>query len=163
MQITLDLSELKDLESRLSTLEEFKAPLLRELGNYLYNTAKDSFDNERDYNGTPWSPLSSTTYLLKQKKGKPDKKLLYDGDLRSRFTTTYEASSVSVGTNAKSSDGFLYPSVHQFGTKRAGRNNKVTIKARPFLPFHRNGTLYDGVKDDIRKITVEFIDSVVKV
>ncbi len=165
MQVVLELQELESLKDKLkdfNTNIQIKEPLLRELGNYLYNSARDSFEKEQDWNGKVWSPLSSTTYLLKQKKGKPDKKLFFDGSLQDKFITQYTSNSVSVGTNATTKDGFLYPTVMQFGTKNAGRNKKVTIPDRPFLPINLDGSLYKGVENELMEITVEFIDIVLK-
>lgn len=165
MQVVLKLEELSKVQEKLKDLEinlSNKKLLLGEIGNYLNNNAKDSFEKEQDWNGNPWSPLSSATYLFKQKKGKPDKKLFYDGDLQDKLITQTTSSTVSIGTNAATQSGFLYPGVMQFGSKNAGRNRKTTIKARPFLPINLDGSLYQGVENEIVEIVVDFIESAIE-
>ena len=71
MQITLKIENIEAVKRKLENIEgniTDTAPLMGEIANYLKNQAVDSFENERDWNNKPWSPLSSATYLFKQKK-----------------------------------------------------------------------------------------------
>ena len=109
MQVILKLEELDELQQKLKDLElnlSNKKLLLGEIGNYLSNSAKDSFEKEQDSNGNAWTPLASSTIAKKQKYGKSDKMLRYDGDLQNRLITQITNDFVSVGTNATTKDGF---------------------------------------------------------
>ena len=70
-----------------------------------------------------------------------------------------DSNSAKVGITTVNDDDYFYPMVHQFGADNAGRNKKLTIPARPFLPINADGSLYEGVENIITKITVEFIES----
>ena len=165
MQITLKLENIEAVKRKLEDIEgniTDTASLMGEIANYLKNQAVDSFENERDWNNKPWSPLSSATYLFKQKKGKPDKKLFYDGGMQGALISESDNDSAIVGITTVNDDDYFYPIVHQFGTNNAGRNKKLTIPARSFLPINADGSLYEGVENIITEITVEFIESGLK-
>ena len=51
---------------------------------------------------------------------------------------------------------------NQFGTNNAGRNKKVKIPKREFMPITIDGEIYSDVMDTIGEITVEFIESGLK-
>lgn len=165
MQITLKLENIEAVKKKLENIEDNitnTAPLMGEIANYLKNQAVDSFENERDWNNKPWSPLSSATYLFKQKKGKPDKKLFYDGGMQGALISESDNDSAIVGITTVNDDDYFYPIVHQFGADNAGRNKKVKIPQREFMPITIDGEIYSDVMDTIGEITVEFIESVLK-
>ena len=162
MQITLKLENIEAVKRKLEDIEgniTDTAPLMGEIANYLKNQAVDSFENERDWNNKPWSPLSSATYLFKQKKGKPDKKLFYDGGMQGALISESDNDSAIVGITTVNDDDYFYPMVHQFGANNAGRNKKVKIPQREFMPITIDGEIYSDVMDTIGEITVEFIES----
>ena len=165
MQITLKLENIEAVKRKLEDIEgniTDTAPLMGEIANYLKNQAADSFENERDWNNKPWSPLSSATYLFKQKKGKPDKKLFYDGGMQGGLISESDNDSAKVGITTVNDDDYFYPMVHQFGADNAGRNKKVKIPQREFMPITIDGEIYSDVMDTIGEITVEFIESGLK-
>ena len=165
MQITMQLENLEAVKRKLEDIEgniTDTAPLMGEIANYLKNQAVDSFENERDWNNKPWSPLSSATYLFKQKKGKPDKKLFYDGGMQGALISESDNDSAKVGITTVNDDDYFYPMVHQFGADNAGRNKKVKIPQREFMPITIDGEIYSDVMDTIGEITVEFIESGLK-
>lgn len=163
VKLKLKLQNLEKVQKALDNMQhkiEDMTPLMEELGNHLFNITQDSFDNQSSPAGEPWKPLSSTT--LKYKKQNANKILYKDGDLQDRFIYKINKNSVVLGTNTKSKGGYLYGRVHQFGAKNAGRNKKVEIPARPFMPISIDGLLYKEVEDELLEITVEFINSSMK-
>ena len=64
MQITLKLENIEAVKRKLEDIEgniTDTAALMGEIANYLYNIAKDSFDDEKDTRGNSWTPLSIFT------------------------------------------------------------------------------------------------------
>ena len=153
MQVTLKVENLEGVQRRLEKIGQNisdTTPLMKEMGNYLYNISRDSFDNQKDPNGRSWSPLSDST-----KKYKKTSKILYaDGDLQDKFIFKASKNEAVVGTNSNYR-GYDYPSVHQFGTK-----DKKT-PARTFMPFDINGELYDNVENDLVEIVVDFLEDAI--
>ena len=161
MQITLKLENMEAVKRKLEDIEgniTDTAPLMGEIANYLYNISKDSFDDEKDTRGNAWTPLSEAT-----KKYKGTSKLLYkEGDMQRGLISESDSNSAIVGITTVNEDDYFYPIVHQFGASNAGRNKKLTIPARSFLPINADGSLYEGVENIITEITVEFIESGLK-
>ena len=160
MQVTLKVDNLLAAQGALSTIGQkisHTKPLMKEMGNYLYNITRDSFDKKKDPNGRSWTPLSNVTIQKKLKKGKPTKLLFQEGELQDKFIYEISKDEIVIGTNANN-DGFLYPAVHQFGTNNAwGRGIKV--EARAFMPITIDGKLYDDVENELEKIVVDFAES----
>jgi phage gpG-like protein len=83
-----------------------------------------------------WFLKDGVTLSKKAQTSLAGKKVLVDtGSLASQFHVSASGTSVTVGNSMK------YAAIHQFGGK-AGRGNKVTIPARPFLPIKSDGSLY---------------------
>jgi phage virion morphogenesis protein len=128
MSVTLkiDDSEIQEqlniLASRLQNLD----PVYKNIGEYMVLSILDRYDKEIDSQGKPWAPLTAATIKQKQRKGKIQKILQQDGNLRLTIIYQASASQVEIGTNR------IYGAIHQFGG-RAGRGKKVNIPARPFL------------------------------
>ena len=161
MQITLKLENIEAVKRKLEDIEgniTDTAPLMGEIANYLYNISKDSFDDEKDTRGNAWTPLSEAT-----KKYKGTSKLLYkEGDMQRGLISESDNDSAIVGITTVNEDDYFYPMVHQFGTNNAGRNKKVKIPQREFMPITIDGEIYSDVMDTIGEITVEFIESGLK-
>lgn len=161
MQITMQLENIEAVKRKLEEIENNitdTAPLMSEISNYLYNISKDSFDDEKDTRGNSWSPLSEAT-----KKYKGTSKLLYkEGDMQRGLISESDSDSARVGITTVNKDNYFYPIVHQFGSSNAGRNKKVKIPQREFMPITINGEIYSDVRDRIEEITVEFIESALK-
>lgn len=125
---------------------------MSDIGNYLMNITEESFDNERSPEGDAWHPLAESTRAYKAKYG--GNKILQSKDHNLRESITHDAtdSSVMVGVNAYSSDGYPYPVVHQFGTEDG------KIPARPFFPITQDGELYDDVKVEVLEIIMGYLE-----
>lgn len=127
---------------------------LATIGEKLVERAKHRFDTSSGPDGAPWRKNSNVTLQIFQDRfGKSyrkksgdlnakgnaklaNKKPLIDiGTLRQQLVYEVSDNSLTVGNTQ------LYAAIQQFGGQ-AGRNHKVTIPARPFLPFHQDGSLY---------------------
>lgn len=151
MQVTLEILELPAVKRKLEEIGQNisnTTPLMKEMGNYLYNITRDSFDEEKDPNEKEWSPLSNATT-----KSKTTSKILYqEGDLQDKFIYEVSKDEIVIGTNTNFK-GFSYPAVHQFGTKDG------KTPARAFMPITLEGKLYDDVENELERIVVDFVDS----
>jgi len=113
MQIKIKLENFdyakQKLEEAATEISDTK-PLMAKLSNHLYNIGMDSFDDEKDPYGKPWTPLKESTL-----KYKSTKKMLYDeGDLQGQFIRRSSKYKATIGTSA-TFKGFPYPVVMQFG------------------------------------------------
>lgn len=147
------IGAIEQLHRKIGNLSE----PMGDIGNYLMNMTEESFDNERSPDGEAWHPLAESTLRFKAKYG--GHKILQSKDRNLRESITNEAtdSSVMVGVNAYSADGYPYPIVHQFGTDKAGRSKSVRIEARPFFPITQDGELYDNVKVEVLEIIMGYL------
>lgn len=120
------------------------SPLLREIGAALVQSTRERFDTMSDPTGKKWAALSPDTKLSRMggarrvytkkmtfRKGAADKMsrmtiLFRQGHLRNSITARANRTGVEIGTN------LVYGALHQFGG-RAGRGQKITIPARPYL------------------------------
>lgn len=155
MQVTLQVLELPGVKRKLEEIGQHisnTTPLMKEMGNYLYNITRDSFNEEKDPKGRSWTPLSPTTVQRKIEDGKPSRILYEDGDLQDKFIYQATKDEIVLGTNANY-NGYSYPTVHQFGTKDG------KTPARAFMPITLDGRLYDDVEKELEEIVIDFIES----
>lgn len=158
--ITVESSALDAAFERLTNAVRDLRPAMRDIGGLL---EKETDDNFRAQGRPAWPALSQATILNrlmgKDKEGKSKgissvlrkdgnlrasakRKLdgglaiLQDsGDLRDSIEAHYPSpASIIIGSPKK------YAAIHQFGGM-AGRNRKVRIPARPFLPVDKDGNL----------------------
>ncbi len=50
----------------------------------------------------------------------------------------------------------MYARIHQFGGK-AGRNHKVIIPARPFIPISKEDKIPKALQEEIQEVVLEHI------
>lgn len=137
----MEIVTLKELNIRLKALQhkiDNASATLPTLGNIAQNTIEESFDNQASPFKEKWIPNKPST--LRFKKG--NKTLIDSGALCVSFTQRITGKSVQIGTNKQ------YARIHNFGGK-AGRNKKVNIPERPFIPVKQNGEV---AKDFAQKI-----------
>ena len=158
---------LKALSARVNNMN----PVLQTIGEGIVDRTKRRFETSTDPAGQPWKPNSAATLAMlagrlsgQKSKVKKDgslnaagqrayankKPLIADGDLRRQFTISAVNGTLTVGSTPK------YAAIQQFGGK-AGRGRKVTIPARPFLPIHQNGTLYQKEQSEVMKALNEYL------
>lgn len=144
---------LKALSQRTQNLQ----PVLRTIGQGIIERTKRRFETSTAPDGTPWKPNSAATLAMLsarlsgksgyvKKNGALNKKGLAaygnkkpligeSQDLRRQFVSLAAGNTLTITSTPK------YAAIQQFGGK-AGRGQKVTIPARPFLPIKPDGTLY---------------------
>ena len=150
-EITLSIEELQGKLERLSKALENKTPLLRRIANTLQNVTEESFDKQASPFGEKWKPNAPKT--LQKKRG--NKILIQSGLLSQSFTQKVTGTSAQVGTNKE------YAAIHQFGGK-AGRNRKVIIPARPFMPIKNNGEIPKDLGERLENEVVDYLKKVLK-
>ncbi|WP_334087130.1 phage virion morphogenesis protein [Helicobacter typhlonius] len=144
-KIALDdfIKEMNDLESALKDTE----PLMAHIANTLALFTSQSFEKETSPFGEKWKPLSSAT--LKKSKGLK-KKLVDKAKLVNSIHTSHTTKSASIGTSV------VYARIHQYGGK-AGRNHKVIIPARPFIPISKEDKIPKALQEEIQEVVLEHI------
>lgn len=150
-EIILSIEELQGKLERLSKALENKTPLLRRIANTLQNVTEESFDKQASLFGEKWKPNAPKT--LQKKRG--NKILIQSGLLSQSFTQKVTGSSAQVGTNKQ------YAAIHQFGGK-AGRNKRVTIPARPFMPIKSNGEIPKELGERLENEVVDYLKKVLE-
>ncbi len=139
-----------DLNKTLNEVQdkvEDTRPLLNELENHLTQIIKESFENEQSPDGTPWSPIK-----FRKSDKHPDKMLYDEPHMQTTLYANNSGDEVVIGFNAVA-NGFQYPLVHQFGRVDG------SIEARPFMPIHSDGSLYDGVENELMEIVGDYMES----
>lgn len=137
------VQEMHKLEQRAQDTE----PLMAHIANTLGIFTSQAFEKESSPFGDKWKPLSRST--LKNIKG-AKKKLVDKAKLVNSISTTHTAKSATIGTNV------VYARIHQFGGK-AGRNHKVIIPARPFIPISKEGKIPKVLQEEIQELAMEHI------
>jgi phage virion morphogenesis protein len=132
--VTIDDREVQDLFRRLAKRMTDMTPVMAEIGEIGLESIQRNFEEGRAPDGTPWTPLATST---KKRKRHPEHILI--GDTQDLFKSIHpepHKDYVTIGTNV------IYAAVHQFGiglrTSIATRRTMPAIPARPFL----------GLRDD---------------
>lgn len=131
---------LKEIETHLSDTQ----PLMREIAE----VAKTSVETNFEVGGRPvWKPLAASTI---QAKGH-SKPLLASNVLRNIVTKVTDTS-VTIGVQPAAKD---YAAIQHLGGK-AGRGQKVTIPARPFMLLQSEDI------DEIERLVDEWVSKPLK-
>ena len=118
----------KEVESRLLDLakrSENLRPLMKNIAGVFAYSTEENFQEE----GRPdkWTDLAESTKKQRTKTGHyPGQILQVSGQLASSISTYYDNDSAVIGSNLD------YAAIHQLGGQ-AGKNQSVTIPARPYL------------------------------
>ena len=118
----------KEIESRLLDLakrSENLRPLMKNIAGVFAYSTEENFKEE----GRPdkWTDLAESTKKQRTKTGHyPGQILQVSGQLASSISTYYDNDSAVIGSNLD------YAAIHQLGGQ-AGKNQFVTIPARPYL------------------------------
>lgn len=150
-EIIISIEELQGKLERLSKALENKTPLLRRIANTLQNTIEESFDKQTSPFGEKWKDNAPST----KRKKRGNKILIKSGLLSQSFTSKITGNSAQIGTNLK------YAPIHQFGGK-AGRNKRVNIPARPFLPMNKNGEIPKDLGERLEGEVVDYLKNVLR-
>lgn len=104
-----------------------------------------------------WAGLSLVTLAMYRKKGIKSSSILQSsGALRDSVQGDHDQDSVTV--QAGSGASAAYAAIHQFGGM-AGRNKKVKIAARPYLPITAQGFLQPEAATAVDHIAGVFISN----
>ena len=118
----------KQIESKLLDLakrSENLRPLMKNIAGVFAYSTEENFQEE----GRPdkWTDLAESTKKQRTKTGHyPGQILQVSGQLASSISTYYDNDSAVIGSNLD------YAAIHQLGGQ-AGKNQSVTIPARPYL------------------------------
>ncbi len=121
----------KEIESRLLDLakrSENLRPLMKNIAGVFAYSTEENFKEE----GRPdkWADLAESTKKQRTKTGHyPGQILQVSGQLASSISTYYDNDSAVIGSNLD------YAAIHQLGGQ-AGKNQSVTIPARPYLQLN---------------------------
>ncbi len=121
----------KEVESRLLDLakrSENLRPLMKNIAGIFAYSTEENFKEE----GRPdkWTDLAESTKKQRTKTGHyPGQILQVSGQLASSISTSYDNDSAVIGSNLD------YAAIHQLGGQ-AGKNQSVTIPARPYLQLN---------------------------
>ena len=121
--ITVESAVVEAALDRLARAARDLRPVMRDIGGLL---EKETDDNFRAQGRPHWLAILQDT-----------------GVLRGSIRVYSDKSSVTIGAArvmTKAGSPLEYAAIHQFGGM-AGRNRKVRIPARPFLPVDRDGNL----------------------
>lgn len=113
-------------------------------------------------NGRPkWAGLSPVTFAIYRKQGITPQGILQrsSGGLRDSIQGDHDQNSASV--HAGSGKSAAYAAIHQFGGM-AGRNRKVKIPARGYLPMLANGFLQPEAESAIDHTATTFLSNLFK-
>lgn len=117
-------TQLLDLAKRSENLR----PLMKNIAGIFAYSTEENFKNE----GRPdkWTELAESTKKQRKKKGHwPGQILQVSGQLATSINTYYDNDSAVIGSN------LAYAAIHQLGGQ-AGKNQSVTIPARPYLQLN---------------------------
>lgn len=148
-------------------------PYLQAIGDGVVERSKSRFEIlpvGQSPDGTPWQLNAAATLgILEARLGKGYRKkdgslnakgqkrmaskrplIGETGDLRRQIVAIATDNEVTVKAT------MAYSAIHQFGGQ-AGRGRKVTIPARPYLPVHKDGSLYPEEKAAILAAINDFV------
>ncbi|HAF00392.1 MAG TPA: hypothetical protein DCG63_03770 [Methylophilaceae bacterium] len=167
-------TEVRALLKRLHATSVNMQPIYQDIGEGIMERTKQRFSTGIGPDGIKWLPNAQATYaILANRLGKSslgkdgrvnkkgasklaNKKPLIGetGNLARQFHVLSTNHSVTIGNS------MIYAAIQQFGGQ-AGRNKKVTIPARPFLPVMINGQLYPQEQQSILNTLNAHLDDVI--
>ena len=141
--IEIDSEHVQAALDRLSVGASNLTPAMRKIAATLAAQTEENFAQQ----GRPrWQALAEVTLVQRRqyrKDGSGQFKILQDtGGLASSVTTRHDSTSATIGSNK------VYAAIHQFGGM-AGRNKKVKIPARPYLPITSTSQLQPEARDEV--------------
>lgn len=153
----MDTKNLDTLIKDIQYLEDFDTRMQKLLVNVeqlLLSVTDESFETKTSPFGNKWKDraLSTKLQLLKDKKLSQSDILQLSGHLRRSVHTRINKDSITLGTNVEKG----YAAIHQFGGY-AGRNNKVFIPQRAYLPINIQGQLPKELERKIENMVLKYL------
>ncbi|PAF41440.1 phage virion morphogenesis protein [Helicobacter sp. 11S03491-1] len=147
-------TELTKLIKEFKELQDFKnsermAKLLKTTASTLERLSDESFEFKRSPFGEKWAERAPATKakLLRENKLNQSDILQLSGHLRKSISARTGDNSVTLGTNVNKG----YAPIHQFGGY-AGRNKKVFIPKRAYLPINDKGEIPKSLEKEIEAL-----------
>lgn len=147
----------RDVEQYINEIQQrLKNPgeVMKGVGLELAEITHEAFDEKRSPDGTPWKPLSMVTLHMRGLRKSKGRQFTKGGRLLKSYLNgssddrqLYQSGSLlrTVRSESNSHQAVLMVGphisqvgIHQFGGM-AGRNRKVRIPARPFMPIEGEG------------------------
>jgi len=149
INVKLDSREVDAMLDRLQKLTGDLTPLMRSIKQELLAQTEANFEAQ----GRPkWPDLAQATKDKREKRKKwPGQLLQVSGTLARSVIGESDETSAMVGVGKE----VPYSAIHQFGG-RAGRNRKVDIPARAYLPLV-NGQLQSEAQAAILKLGEDYL------
>jgi phage virion morphogenesis protein len=146
--IVIDDRDVLDALARLRGQLDDMTPMMADIAMALESETEHRFEQE----GPGWPRLSERTILDRIKAGKWPGKMLQRsaGGLAPSIESDHGPDYAQIGT------ANVYGAIHQFGGQ-AGRERKVTIPARPYLPIDAAGQLTSEARETILEILAEHL------
>lgn len=156
MAKTISIDELQKDLKRIAKELANPRPLLLDIEGAARSEAKESFIEAKDpVSGKKWQELSPMTKANKKRKNLSEKKLIATSKLKNSINGRILNDTVSIGVNLP------YAAIHEYGGK-AGRNHKVKIPARPYMPMNKDGALSKSLDKSIDRYIDEWIERILK-
>ena len=140
LNIDLDISQVEAGLGRLLANARDTRPMMRGIAMELLSLTEDNFESE-SWGGEPWKPS-------RRVEGGGGKTLQDNGHLAASIISKAGSDYALIGSNK------VYAAIHHFGGW-AGRNNKVHIPARPYLPLNGDGELQHRAKESILQVALD--------
>lgn len=149
LKITMDAAAAKEALNRAFAYVQNTEPMMRSIAVELLSLTEEAFDKE----GSPvkWQSLAEATIHNREKKGQWPGKIL-------QVSTAGLAASIQPfhsPTEAGLTSNKPYAAIHQFGGQ-AGRGRKVTIPARPYMPFDGHKLNDEATRSILEIVMVHF-------
>lgn len=148
--ITDDLQRVLNLAARQTSNT---APLMRLISTQLLSQTQQNFRAQ----GRPkWPELSGETIKSYERLGISTSGLLrrsnklYDSVQKH---SDMNSATISAGGGSKAAN---YARIHQYGGM-AGKNRKVKIPARPYMPIDKDGNLQNEAVDGLHQVTMTYL------
>ncbi|MEG9304669.1 phage virion morphogenesis protein [Psychrobacter celer] len=129
------------------------APLMRLISSQLLSQTQQNFRAQ----GRPkWQALSDVTVANYEKLGISTAGLLRRSNSLYNSVQTFSdavSATISAGGGNQSS---AYAAIHQWGGM-AGKNRKVKIHARPYLPIDADGNLQGEAADGVHQVLMRYL------
>lgn len=169
--ITVNDAELQAMLKKLQDGLGNMRPMMQGIGEGVMQRAKNRFETSTDPAGNKWLPNAEATYgIMANKLGKGY--LNKDGRVNKRGASKLAGKKPLIGETKKLKEQFYvdatedyvvignsmhYAAIQQFGGQ-AGKNKKVTIPARAFLPVTLSGDLYEHDQVEVMQLVQSYID-----
>ena len=171
VSIVVDDAQLRAALQRLEQAGGDLAPAMRKIAQTLLKVTEDNFEVQ----GRPrWKPLSevtkhmrlggntaynrdgSLTAAARRRQDAGFRILQHTGLLAANISTDYDNGSAAIGSN------LAYSAIHQFGGQ-AGRNRKVKIPARPYLPITANSELQTEANQEVLATVLRHLQNATRI